>query len=125
MRAIPLLLFPLALLAACAAGRSEGTVDAQKSAAQTLLARSRPADGSIVAAPVDELKLDFVRPARLGEVTVTGSDGSTMPMMVTAVGEVTHYSLPLGGLGAGRYTVNWRASSAGIDYRGNIHFEVK
>lgn len=125
MRAIPLLLFPLVLLAACTAGKSEGTSDVPKSAAQTLLASSRPADGSTVAAPVDELELDFARSARLAEVTVTGSDGSKMPMMVNAVGEVTHYSLPLDGLGAGRYTVDWRASSAGIDYRGNIHFEVK
>lgn len=125
MRAIPLLLFPLALLPSCAVGQGEGTNDAPKSAAQTLLASSRPADGSTVPTPVNELELDFARPARLAEVTVTGSDGSKMPMMVNAVGEVIHYSLPLNDLGAGHYTVEWRASSAGIDYRGNIHFEVK
>lgn len=125
MRAISLQLFSLALLAACAAGQTGGTSDAPKSATQTLLASSRPADGTTVAAPVNELELDFARPARLGEVTVSGSDGSKMPMMVDAVGEVTHYSLPLDGLGAGRYTVDWKASAAGIDYRGNIHFEIK
>lgn len=125
MRAISLLLFSLALLPACTAGQSEGTSEAPKSAAQTLLASSRPADGSAVAAPVDVLELDFARPARLAEVTVTGSDGSKMPMMVNAVGEATHYSLPLDGLGTGRYTIDWRATVVGIDYHGNIHFDVK
>ena len=92
---------------------------------QSLLASSSPANGATVAGPVNSLELRFSRPARLGEVTVTGSDGSKMPMMVNAVGEVSDYSLPLDGLGAGRYTVDWRATSAGIDYRGEIHFGVR
>ena len=125
MRAISLLLLPLALLPACTAGQSEGTNDVARPAAQSLLASSKPADGSTVTAPVNELELDFVRPARLAEVTVTGSDGLKMPMMIDAVGEVTHYSLPLDGLGAGRYSVDWKASAAGIDYHGNIHFDVR
>lgn len=125
MRALPLLLIPLALLPSCTAGRSEAAPDAPRSAHQSLLLSSIPADGSTVAAPVDELLLDFARPTRLLEVTVSSSDGMKMPIMVDAVGEVTHYSLPLNGLGAGRYTIDWRASSAGIDYRGNIHFDVK
>jgi methionine-rich copper-binding protein CopC len=124
MRAIPLL-FSLALLPACASGQSEGTNNVPQSTVQSLLASSRPADGALVAAPIDELEFNFARPARLAEVTVTGSDGSKMPIMVNAVGEVTHYSLPIDGLGAGRYTADWRASSAGIDYHGNIHFDVK
>ena len=48
-----------------------------------------------------------------------------MPMMVTAVGEVEHYSLPLSGVGAGRYSVDWRASVQGVDHSGSFGFEVR
>ncbi len=99
--------------------QAEGT-----STAAPILAWSRPAAGSIVSAPVDELVLHFTPPAKLGEVIVTGPEGA-MPMMVTAVGEVEHYSLPLSGLGQARYTVDWRASARGVDYRGSFGFEVR
>lgn len=92
--------------------------------AGSILAWSRPAAGSTVNAPVDELVFHFIPPARLGEVTVTGPEGA-MPMMVTAVGEVERYSLPLSGLGQGRYSVDWRASARGVDYRGSFGFEVR
>lgn len=90
----------------------------------SILAWSRPAAGATVNAPVNDLVLHFSPPARLGEVTVTGPEG-TMPMMVSAVGEVEHYSLPLSGLGAGSYTVAWKAGASGVDYRGSLGFEVK
>ena len=89
-----------------------------------ILTWSRPAAGSTVSAPVNELVFHFSPPARLGEVTVTGPEGA-MPMMVTAVGEVEHYSLPLSGLGPGRYTVDWRATLRGVDHRGSFGFEVR
>ena len=92
--------------------------------AASILAWSRPAAGSRVTAPVNELVLHFSPPARLDEVTVSGPEGA-MPMMVTAVGEVEHYSLPVSGLQAGSYTVSWRASAAGTDYRGSFGFQVK
>jgi len=92
--------------------------------AGSILAWSRPAAGSTVSAPVNELVFHFTPPARLGELTVTGPDGA-MPMMVTAVGEVEHYSLPLSGLGPGRYAVDWRASARGVDYRGSFRFEAR
>lgn len=92
--------------------------------AGSILAWSRPAAGSTVSAPVNELVLHFSPPARLGEVTVTGPDGA-MPMMVTAVGEVEHYSLPLSDVDPGAYTVAWKASARGVDYRGSFGFQVR
>jgi methionine-rich copper-binding protein CopC len=96
----------------------------QSTAHESILAWSKPASGSTVTAPVNELIFHFSPPARLGEVTVTGAQGA-MPMMVTAVGEGEHYSLPLPGLDAGRYTVNWKASARGVDYKGSFGFEVR
>src|SRR5688572_9349797 len=93
----------MGLLGACAAAPpAPPTV-----ASQSILQSSTPADGATVQGPVDSLELRFSPPARLGEMTVTGSDGLTMPMMVTAVGEVPRYSISLSGLGPGTYTVNW------------------
>ncbi|HET7816194.1 MAG TPA: copper resistance CopC family protein [Sphingomicrobium sp.] len=116
----------LALLAGCAQqpqpAAPTGTGAAPKS--QSILAWSKPAAGSTVSGPVNELVLHFSPPARLAEVTVTGPDGA-MPMMVTAVGEVEHYSLPLSGLGTGRYTVDWRASVGGVGHRGSFAFQVR
>lgn len=97
---------------------------ASPAAAKSILAWSKPAAGSTVSAPVDELVFHFSPPARLGEVTVTGPDGA-MPMMVTAVGEVEHYSLPLSSLGPGRYTVDWTATARSVDYNGRFSFGVR
>lgn len=74
--------------------------------------------------PVNDLQLHFNPPARLDEVTVNGPDG-LMPVMVTAIGEVADYSVPLGGLGAGQYTVSWKARIGIRDYRGSFTFTVK
>jgi methionine-rich copper-binding protein CopC len=108
----------LAATAAC------NTAQPTNRAADSILAWSRPAAGSTVAAPVNELVLRFSPPARLGEVTVTGPEGA-MPMMVTAVGEAEHYSLPLSDLGPGSYTVEWMATARGADHRGSFSFEVR
>ena len=93
-------------------------------AGQSILANSKPANGATVAGPVNQLELWFSPPAQLGEATVTGPDGM-MPMMVTAVGQVGYYSLPLSGLGRGRYTVTWKAAAAGTTYQGSFQFEVR
>lgn len=90
----------------------------------SILAGSTPASGSTVGAPVNQLKLRFSPPARLAEVTVTGPDG-TMPMMVTAVGEVADYSLPLDELNAGKYTVDWRAIVGAQSHKGSFSFTVR
>ena len=118
------------LCAACATNSGDApaaAVDAsaeQPAAAASILAASKPAAASTVRAPVNELVLHFTPPARLEEVTVSGPEG-TMPMMVSAVGEVEHYSLPLAGLGAGRYVVAWRASRSGVQHRGSFGFTVE
>ena len=114
-------LFAMALLGACA----EIPPAAPAAVAQSILQGSTPADGSTVAGPVDSLELRFSPPARLLELTVTGSDGLSMPMMVTAVGEVARYSLPLSGLEAGAYTVNWRAAAGGTSHSGRFRFTVR
>ena len=90
----------------------------------SILVSSTPAPGSTVAAPVNELKLRFEPPARLDEVTVQGPDG-LMPMMVHAVGEVADYSLPVPGLRAGSYTVNWKATQGGETHQGSFAFTAK
>ena len=110
-----------ALLGGCAA--APPAVPA--TAGQSILQSSNPGDGAIVDGPVDQLEMRFSPPARLGEVTVTRSDGTQMPMMVTAVGEVAYYSLPLPGLEAGSYTVDWRASVAGTEHQGRFRFTVR
>ena len=121
----------LALLLGAACAANSGDAPAQATNASTeqpanasILAASKSAAGSTVRAPVDELVLHFTPPARLEEVTVTGPAG-TMPMMVSAVGEVQHYSLPLSGLGPGRYEVEWRASRGGAKHRGSFGFAVE
>lgn len=48
-----------------------------------------------------------------------------MPMMVHAAGELSYYSVPLSGLGPGAYTVSWRATAHGREYRGAFGFIVK
>ena len=111
----------LLALSACAA---RPPVAASTTAHQVgLLARSTPADGASVTAPVDQLQLHFARPARLLEVTVDGPDG-TSPMMISAAGETTDYSVPLPGLAAGAYRINWKATAAGRAYDGMISINV-
>lgn len=113
------------LACACAAAPPAAPTATQSPAAQSILRSSSPAAGSTVDGPIDQLRLRFSPPARLEELTVTGSDGLQMPMMITAVGEVADYSLPLPDLGPGAYTVQWRASAAGAAHRGSFRFTVR
>lgn len=91
---------------------------------QPLLARSVPANGQSVAAPVDRVELHFSPPARLLEVVIGAPDGQ-IPMMVTAAGEQSRYVLPAPALGPGTYSVDWRASAAGREDRGTFRFTVR
>lgn len=93
-------------------------------ATASILAGSSPAADSIVSSPVENLELTFDPPARLDEVTLSGTAG-TMPIMVHAVGEVAHYSLPVSGIGPGTYTVSWRATAQGIEHRGRFQFTAR
>ena len=110
-----------AVLDGCA-GESRAVSEVQPTAA-SILARSSPSAGSIVRAPIDTLTLRFNPPARLDELMVSGSEGQ-MPMMVHSSGEVRNYSIPLSGLQADRYTVEWRATAQGRNYRGRFSFTV-
>jgi len=114
------------LLSGCTQAAAPPAADARAAqpAQSSILVSSAPAAGSTVRGPVDELMLHFNPPARLHELTVTGPDG-TMPMMVHAVAEVAHYSVPTSGLGPGSYTVKWRATSGGREYQGTFPFTVR
>jgi methionine-rich copper-binding protein CopC len=113
----------LGLLGGCAQN-SDGASSPSTSAERSVLVSSTPAAGSTVAAPVNELVLNFDPPARLWEVTVIGPDGM-MPTMITSVGEVSRYSVPLAGLGPGNYTVGWRATIGGQAHEGSFGFTVQ
>lgn len=106
----------------CAA--SPSTAPGTQQVETEVLARSTPADGATVAAPVNTLLLKFARPVRLIEVTLDGPDGLS-PMMITAVAETTEYSIPLPGLSRGSYRVNWRASATGRPHDGAFTFTVR
>lgn len=113
-----------ALLAGCAA-QSSGTADATaRQLPASILKASRPTAGSTVSGSLDSLELHFDPPARLDEVTLDGASG-TMPMMIHSAGETADYSLPLPGLDAGQYTVNWRATVRGRQHRGAFAFTVR
>lgn len=106
---------------------TDGAADEQAPRPATegsVMAWSRPAARSTVNAPVDELVFGFSPPARLDEVTVNGPEGA-MATMVTAVGEMEHYSVPVSGLKAGHYTVDWRATARGVVHKGSFGFEVR
>lgn len=119
-----LMMFVAAGLLPSCAQQTQSTQAENASAARSVLAGSVPTAGSSVKGPLNSLALRFNPPARLTELTVTGPDG-TMPMMITAVGEVKDYSLPLPGLGAGNHTVTWKAIAAGQSYQGSFEFTVR
>ena len=112
-----------ALLCGCAVQHSTAPSRVAPQVQGSILTSSDPAANSTVRAPVDALRLHFNPPARLHELSVGGPDGA-MPTMVHAVGEVSDYSIPLPDLGPGAYTVNWRATAGGGDYRGSFTFTV-
>jgi methionine-rich copper-binding protein CopC len=125
-----------ASMAACAAAPADQTAtptDTAPAAASasapgashaSILHWSRPTNGATVDGPVNELQMHFSPPARLHEVTLTGPQGM-MPTMVSAAGEVEHYSIPLSGVEAGNYMVAWRATAAGTEHRGTFAFTVR
>lgn len=106
------------------ANNAAGDEASSTPAAGSILAWSTPAAGATVSTPVNELVFHFTPPARLGEVTVTGPDGA-MPMMITAVGEVEHYSLPMSADTPGDYMVDWRATAKGREFRGSFGFAIR
>lgn len=109
---------------ACGCAQTSAPAAAAGESHSSILVGSSPAAGSTVSAPVNELVLNFDPPARLMEITVTGPDG-VMPTMITPVGEVRRYSVPLSGLGPGDHRVDWRASSGGAMHSGSFGFRVQ
>ena len=109
--------------AACAPVTQNGSEPSNDEAGGPILVRSVPADGARVSAP-DNLELTFREPVRLVELVVAGPSGE-MPMMVTAAGAQTEYSIPVSGLESGRNEVRWRAQTAdGAPLEGRLSFTV-
>ena len=111
----------LLLFTSCA---HSSTAAPAASSERSILVRSKPANGSTVQGPVNDLELHFSPAVVLSELTVSGPDG-LMPVMITPVGQVEHYSIPLPDLESGSYTVTWRAASAGRPLEGTLAFSVK
>lgn len=111
-------------LGACAAQPAAAPAAPAAIQGGSILQSSNPPPGATVQEPLNSLVLHFQPPARLNELLVAGPDG-TMPMMISAAGEQAHYTIPLSALGPGVYNVNWRATSAGQEHRGNFAFTVK
>lgn len=89
----------------------------------SILVGSSPAAGSTISDDVEDLVLRFSPAARLDEVTVSGPQGK-MPMMINSPGQLERYSLPIQLTGPGTYTVDWRATARGQEYRGTFEFKV-
>jgi len=123
---VPRFALPLiAVLAACTPveGDQAGNEKTDGPSA-TPLVRSVPADGATVRAP-RTLSLAFRQPVRLAEVTIAGPSGE-MPMMVTAAGEQSSYSIPLPDLEPGLHEVRWRAlAQGGVSHEGRLSFTVR
>ncbi len=114
----------LAVLAACTPVDADRATDKAEASSEALLVGSAPADGGTVRAP-QSLLLSFREPVRLVEVTILGPSGE-MPMMVTAAGAQTSYSIPLPGLEPGYHEVRWRAlAQGGISREGRLSFTVR
>ncbi len=120
------LLCSLALAGCAPAVAPTPEEEGEPAPATSALARSSPPDGAVLSSPPESLTLTFAQPVRLVEVTVTGSDGLTMPMMVTPAGAQLRYSLPLSGLERSAYTVSWRAlAEDGRSLSGNFRFTIR
>lgn len=116
--------FAFAALCGCSPAAEPAPVAGPAGAEQSILVKSNPAANSTVNGPVDKIELWFDPPARLGEVVVSGPGGQ-MPMMVTAVGEVGYYSLPVSLTDPGVYTVSWTATVGGREHRGSFQFTLR
>ena len=111
-------------VAACAPLAQNGADQATDPAGSTMLVRSAPADGARVSAPAS-LSLTFREPVRLVEVVVAGPSGE-MPMMITAAGEQTSYSIPLPDLEPGPHEVRWRVlANGGVSHEGRLSFTIR
>lgn len=90
-----------------------------------ILRSSAPADGAVLSRPPAELRLTFIRPARLLEVVVASADGQTIPMMLSPAGPALTASVPLPDLEPGAYRATWRALGASGQAQGMIRFTIR
>jgi methionine-rich copper-binding protein CopC len=91
----------------------------------SLLEDSTPSEGATLSVSPENLVLNFRTPVRLEEVIVQGSDGQTVPMMITAAGLLSSFSIPMPDLEPGSYTVRWRATDqAGDSHEGSLGFVI-
>lgn len=86
-----------------------------------------PADGAVLEAAPEAVKLRFDNSIRLTRVELTHSDGDSEPLDLTAFDSfATEFVLPLTVMGAGRYEIEWRGlGEDGHAMKGRFGFEVK
>jgi methionine-rich copper-binding protein CopC len=97
----------------------------QSLAAHTTLTTSHPADGAVVASPV-EIKIEFPAPVRLTAVKLENEAGTEIELGTLPVDSATVFSVPLAEtLAPGRYLVTWRSVSGDSHIvSGEIRFTV-
>jgi methionine-rich copper-binding protein CopC len=106
-------------------GRSNDIQPVAASQGASLLESASPSDGARLAAPPRNLVLHFRVPVRLQEVTILGSDGQSMPMMINSAGLSRAFSVPMPDLEPGPYTVRWRVlDEAARSQEGSLGFVI-
>lgn len=93
--------------------------------AHSHLAKSNPADGSVIAAAPATLALEFSHPVRVTALTIQKADGKSEPLSPVPQEAATKVSVPSPKLSPGKYVVSWRAvSSDNHVMSGKIQFTI-
>jgi len=81
--------------------------------AHAFLDSATPAEGSSVEEAPGELRLSFTEPIEVAfsSVTVTGPNGQNVAQAIPQSGITDSITVPLGAMGPGEYTVEWRVLS--------------
>lgn len=94
--------------------------------AHTPLASSAPGNGASVAAPVEELMLEFREPVRLTAVTLADSSGKERALGAVPTEIAARFTLAVrDDLAPGDYSITWRAVGADTHIvSGEVRFTV-
>ncbi|MEZ5491605.1 MAG: copper resistance protein CopC [Gammaproteobacteria bacterium] len=94
--------------------------------AHTGLKESHPADGAVMRAAPEQIRLQFTAAVNLVRFTVTDQTGSAIDLGFRPQSSTTDdYLLPVAHLGAGTYTVGWAAiGEDGHTVTGEFGFSV-
>ncbi|KIC14826.1 copper resistance CopC family protein [Leisingera sp. ANG-Vp] len=100
---------------------------ASSAAAHSPLEKTTPANDAVVSEFPAELSLDFAGSIRLTRVDLVHQDQAPVQLDLGGqTGFAQSYTLPLQGMGAGTYRVEWRGLGAdGHAMKGHFSFEVE